>query len=77
MAKKKQSFEEALSRLEELQEQINGEEQSLENTMKLFEEALALTKTLEKELDRFETRIEVLTKEGSGDEECEFEDFQE
>ena len=75
MAKKKMNFEESLERLEEIQNIINGEDSSIDDTMKLFEEGVKLTRMLEKELDAVEARIEVLVNVTEEDG-PQFEDFE-
>jgi exodeoxyribonuclease VII small subunit len=57
---KKESFEERLERLEELGERIRETGIPLEKALEAFEEGVALAKTLEKELDKIESRVEIL-----------------
>jgi len=54
------NFEERLSRLEELGEKIKKPEISLEEALRSFEEGIKLAKTLEKDLEKAESRIEIL-----------------
>lgn len=54
------SFEERLERLETLSQSIRSGELSLEDAIKLFEEGMKLSKTLEKELSKVERRVEIL-----------------
>ena len=61
MAVKK--FEERLSRLEELAEKLKEGKLPLEEAIALFEEGVKLAKSLEKDLNRIERRVEILTKE--------------
>ncbi len=57
------SFEERLSRLEELAEKIRDEETGLEDATKCFEEGVKLARSLEKDLSRIERKIEVLVND--------------
>lgn len=54
-------FEERLARLEELAQKMRDPEVSLEEAMQFFEEGMALSGDLEKELQGFEHKIEQLT----------------
>ncbi len=54
------SFEERLSRLEEISEKIKDGNIPLEEAVSLFEEGIKLAKTLEKDLARVERKIEIL-----------------
>ncbi len=63
------NFEEKLEKLEKLSENIKQSDISLENALKNFEEGIKLAKTLEKELDKMEDKIQILmngeeTKDG-------------
>ncbi len=64
-------FEERLSDLEQLAENIRNREIPLEDAMKLFDEGVELSKGLEKELEGFERKVEILKNEpdesGSGE----------
>ena len=67
MAKQKTfEFEIALKRLEEIVASLEGENESLENSMKLFEEGVKLTKSLRNHLESAEQRIKVLMKDMEG-----------
>lgn len=57
------SFEERLSRLEELNERITAGDVPLEEAISLFEEGIRLAKTLEKELEKVERRVEILVNQ--------------
>ena len=50
-------FEIALKRLEEIVSSLEGENESLENSMKLFEEGVKLTESLRNHLESAEQRI--------------------
>ena len=54
------SFEENLSRLEELTTNIRRNDISLEDALKNFEEGIKLAKSLEKDIDRIEGKIQIL-----------------
>lgn len=54
------SFEERLTRLEEISEEIQGGKIPLEKAVSLFEEGITLSKGLEKELTKIERKIEML-----------------
>ncbi|MBN2874060.1 MAG: exodeoxyribonuclease VII small subunit [Spirochaetales bacterium] len=53
-------FEERLTRLEELSERIREPDLALEEALAVFEEGVKLSKGLEKDLERMESRVEVL-----------------
>jgi exodeoxyribonuclease VII small subunit len=54
------NFEERLERLEELGEKIRKPDIPLEDALKAFEEGIKLARSLEKDLEKVESRIEVL-----------------
>jgi len=60
MTKKVQSFEEKLERLEELGDEIRKTDIPLDDAIKAFEEGIKLARTLEKDLEKLESRIEIL-----------------
>ncbi|HUV07445.1 MAG TPA: exodeoxyribonuclease VII small subunit [Spirochaetia bacterium] len=62
------SFEERLSRLEELSEKIKDVNIPLEEAVALFEEGIKLSKSLEKELAKIERRVEILINQPVGEE---------
>ena len=57
---KKQTFEEKLTRLNEIVEKVENTTLSLEDAMKLYEEGNSLIKDLQKSLDEAETIIQVI-----------------
>ena len=59
-------FEAALLRLEEIVASLEGENESLEKSLTLFEEGVKLTETLRSHLDTAEQRIQVLMKDADG-----------
>jgi exodeoxyribonuclease VII small subunit len=66
----KRSFEERLERLETLGEQIRKPDIPLDDALKSFEEGIKLARALEKDLEKIESRIEILMNnpEAKGDE---------
>ena len=54
------NFEERLSRLEALGEQIRRNDIPLDEALKAFEEGIRLARALENELEKIENRIEIL-----------------
>lgn len=66
MAKKKQTFEASLAKLEEIVTQLEEGDLSLEDSLKLFEDGVKLSRECQERLDQAERRIEVLLKDKSG-----------
>jgi exodeoxyribonuclease VII small subunit len=67
------NFEERLKRLEDLGEKIRKPDIPLDDALKAFEEGIVLARSLEKDLEKIESRIEILmnnpeTKSSSGPE---------
>ncbi len=54
-------FEERLSKLEEITEQIQSGDLPLEQAVELFERGVTLARGLEKDLAKIERKIEILT----------------
>lgn len=54
------NFEEKLEKLEELSQNIKQSDISVEDALKNFEEGIKLAKSLEKELDAMEGKIQIL-----------------
>ena len=54
------NFEERLARLEKLGELIRKTDIPLDEALKAFEEGIVLARTLESDLEKIESRIEVL-----------------
>jgi len=59
------SFEEKIKRLEEIVNNIESSEVELENSIKLFEEGMALSKDCQGLLDGAEQKIKTLMSDGS------------
>lgn len=62
---KKQSFESAMERLEKIVESLEQGQVPLDESLKLFEEGVKLSRLCYSRLEEIERKIEVLTKEGS------------
>ncbi len=62
----KLSFEEALTRLEEIVEQLEGGKLELETSLKLFEEGIKLSQYCQKQLQKAEGKIKNLVKNLDG-----------
>ena len=62
-AKKKQSFEEAMTRLEEIVERLEQEEAPLEEAVALYREGLSLSAVCREKLAAAEGEIVLLRKE--------------
>ena len=73
------SFEERLERLETLGEKIRQNDVPLDEALGAFEEGIRIAKTLEKDLEKVESRIEILMNgtEAHRDESPELELFDE
>ncbi len=54
------NFEEKLERLEKISSDIKKSDVTLEEALKYFEEGITLARTMEKELDRIEGKIQIL-----------------
>ncbi len=65
--KKKLSFEEALSRLEEIVKELENGTAELDKSLDMFEEGIKLVKLCTAKLDDAEQRIALLTKNGDGE----------
>ncbi len=59
------NFEERLARLEALSERIREPDLALEEAVAVFEEGVKLSKGLEKDLERIESRVEILLNQPS------------
>ncbi len=53
-------FEERLSRLEEIAQDIRDPERGLDQALSLFDEGIKLAKGLERDLEKIEGKIEIL-----------------
>jgi len=61
------NFEERLERLEVLGEKIRKTDIPLDEAIKAFEEGIKLARTLEHDLEKIESRIEILMNGAEGD----------
>lgn len=66
MSKKEQTFESQLADLENIVTQLEDGDLSLEESLKLFEDGVKLSRECKKRLDDAERRIEVLLKDRNG-----------
>jgi exodeoxyribonuclease VII small subunit len=71
------NFEERLARLEKLGELIRKTDIPLDEALKAFEEGIVLARTLESDLEKIESRIEILMNDADagGDESPDLELF--
>jgi exodeoxyribonuclease VII small subunit len=53
-------FEKKLTRLEEIVAKMEGGDQTLEDSLKLFEEGIKLSRVCQKELEEAEQKVELL-----------------
>jgi exodeoxyribonuclease VII small subunit len=75
----KKTFEERLERLEALGDEIRKNDIPLDDAIKAFEEGIVLARNLEKDLEKIESRIEILmnSDEAGSDEDPELGLFDE
>jgi exodeoxyribonuclease VII small subunit len=64
MAEKK--FEEAMERLEQIVESLEGGDLTLEESLKIFEEGMKLIRFCSKKLEEAEQKVTLLIKESGG-----------
>jgi len=67
MAKKKETYESMMERLEEIVDIMDGNEVTLEGTMANYEEGIKICNNLYKILNNTEGKIKILTDEGEKD----------
>jgi exodeoxyribonuclease VII small subunit len=65
--KKENSFEESFKRLESILEMLEADDCSLEDTIKMYEEGLALCKVCYDKLNNAELRIKEINKSTKGE----------
>lgn len=65
--RKERSFEEAMSRLEEIVGEIESEELGLERQFELFQEGMALARFCEGKLTEVQKSVEIVLKEAAGE----------
>ncbi len=61
----KLSFEKQLARLEEIVEKLEEEQTDLDNSVKLFEEGMMLSKELSQKLETVKFKVSELKKKGA------------
>jgi len=66
MADKKNTFENSLKDLEKIVRRLEEGESSLEESLKLFEDGVKLSRECQERLNQAERRIEVLMKDENG-----------
>ncbi|OGF56696.1 MAG: exodeoxyribonuclease VII small subunit [Candidatus Fraserbacteria bacterium RBG_16_55_9] len=66
MPEKEQSVEKALARLEQIVKSLEGDDVSLEESLKLFEEGVRLADTLKKRLEEGELRVKKVLESTEG-----------
>lgn len=66
MADKKQTFETSLKELERIVRRLEDGDLALEDSLKLFEDGVKLSRECQARLDQAERRIEVLLKDENG-----------
>ena len=66
MAEKKQTFEASLQELERIVRRLENGDLALEESLKLFEDGVKLSRECQERLNQAERRIEVLLKDGEG-----------
>lgn len=60
-------FEEKLRKLESISEKMREDNISLDDSIKSFEEGIKIATELEKELESFEKRVQILISDEKGD----------
>lgn len=66
MAKKQENFETQLKRLEEIVKSLEGGQLPLEDSLKIFEEGVRLSRTCHEKLSAAERKVELLLQDQSG-----------
>lgn len=62
----KDSFEDALRRLEQIVNRLESGDISLDESLKIFEEGVRLSRFCSKKLDEAEKRVQILLKDEEG-----------
>jgi len=60
------NFEKSLRRLDEIMAALEGEQVGLDGSLKLFEEGIDLLRLASAELDKAETRVQLLLERSEG-----------
>ncbi len=66
MAEKKQTFEASLQELEKIVRSLENGDSALEESLKLFEDGVKLSRECQERLNQAERRIEILMKDEQG-----------
>jgi exodeoxyribonuclease VII small subunit len=66
MAKKKMTYEEAVSRIEEIVSKLENEQVPLDESIKLYKEGMELSLFCSKKLDTAQKEVEELKKDAEG-----------
>jgi len=66
MAEKKQTFESSLQELERIVRNLENGDLALEESLKLFEDGVKLSRECQERLNQAERRIEILMKDADG-----------
>lgn len=66
MAEKKQTFETSLQELERIVRNLENGDLALEESLKLFEDGVKISRECQERLNQAERRIEILMKDGDG-----------
>lgn len=76
-SEKSEKFEVSLQKLEDLVQKLESGDLSLEDSMKAFEEGMALVKSCEGRLTEAQKRVEILMKDKAGNQTIQnFEDVE-
>ena len=67
MAKKTNEFEKSFERLEKIVQRLEGEELSLDESLKLFEEGISLSRFCHAKLAEVEKKIELILADAKGE----------
>lgn len=60
------NFEQSLHRLDEIMAALEGEQVGLDASLKLFEEGIELLRAASAELDKAETKVQILVERSEG-----------
>jgi len=60
------NFEKSLRRLDEIMAELEGEQVGLDASLKLFEEGIELLRAASAELDKAETKVQLLLERSEG-----------
>ena len=66
MAKKQMTFEESMERLEEVLRRLENGNESLDASLKLYEEGIALVRACTEQLEAAEQRMKILQVQADG-----------